>query len=112
MTGLCVDLTNLRQITDDDRDLEVELFTEFIQSSTRIVSMLEQSQGDDSQDIWSKSAHALKGISFNLGAAQLGLLCQEAQEKASADASQKAVMLNNIQREHANVIAFLNAQLA
>jgi len=104
VTELCVDLSNLRELTDGDKELEAELFEEFIESSQKLLATLENS---DSPTEWSKAAHALKGISANLGAMTLSEIARTAQEKDGALSSEKLQLLNALKHENAKVIQFL-----
>lgn len=99
-----VDLTNLREATDGDQELEQELFQEFAESSTELITELENA---DSNDAWAKTSHALKGISINLGAGQLGAYCKIAQESAEESEETKSELLNKIKVEHKKVLEFL-----
>ena len=106
-----VDLQNLHDLTDGDREFEQELFDEFLSSSHQMVQTLKHhivDQGDNEE--WRSSAHALKGISYNLGAEKLGDLCKQAQESCDAEAKSKIELLDQIKSEYDRVVDFLNQQ--
>ena len=108
-----VDLTNLRLVTDGDPDLERELFDEFITSSVDLVTELEaHCAGENSNEDWRKSAHALKGIAANLGASHLAEISKQGQEGAEKDLEWKVDLLGQIKQEREKVVAFLQAQSA
>jgi HPt (histidine-containing phosphotransfer) domain-containing protein len=109
MTELVVDLSNLREATDGDRELEQELFEEYITSSQELVSELDDllAQSGDNES-WRKAAHALKGISANLGANRLAEISKHAQDSHEDDNSVKHDLLSQIREEHKKVIDFLN----
>jgi HPt (histidine-containing phosphotransfer) domain-containing protein len=102
-----VDLSNLRDMTDGDPNLEKELFREFYVSSETCIAALQINADPSVAETWRKSAHALKGIALNLGAQKLGDLCKMAQEEYMADISAKEALLNDIQTEYHAVKEFL-----
>lgn len=104
-----VDLTNLREMTDGDKELESQLFSEFFTSSEECIATLKNNCSDGTNEVWRTAAHALKGTSYNLGAAKLGDLCKKAQENNAAFSLEKQAMLNDIQLEYADVKKFLGA---
>jgi HPt (histidine-containing phosphotransfer) domain-containing protein len=103
-----VDLTNLRTITDGDRDTELLLFEEFHISGTPLLQAMQQGCVEGHSEDWRRAAHALKGAAYNLGAQMLGDLCKQAQESADATAAAKAALLSRIREEYGTVISFLN----
>ncbi|MGB0720421.1 MAG: Hpt domain-containing protein [Bdellovibrionales bacterium] len=106
-----VDLTNLREAIDGDKELEQELFDEFISSSKVLIIALEQHcAGNSDNEAWRKAAHALKGISVNLGADHLGTLSKDAQEGFEAASPEKNTWLSQIKAEHEKVLQFLSEQ--
>lgn len=104
-----VDLTNLRGMTDGDKEVEALLFEEFYASSEACIQVLENSIHGGGNEDWRKAAHALKGTSVNLGAMRLGELCKYAQEGFGAGVSEKNMMLAAIIAEYANVKTYLEA---
>jgi len=108
--SLSVNLTNLREITDGDTELEAELFEEFRTSSSALMIELEHNLQNDDYEPWRKTAHALKGIAANLGAGQLANLAKEGQENYKALVNVKQNLLNQIKSEYINVLRFLELQ--
>ena len=106
-----VDLTNFREMTDGDVELEEELFEEFISSSTDGISIMANSLGKGENDAWRATAHALKGVAQNLGAGKLGKLLEQAQSAANDDRQTKQKILLNIDDEFAAVRKYLNTAL-
>ncbi len=102
-----VDLTNLREMTGNDAALEKELFNIFLITAAESITILRNSCEPDATEAWRKAAHALKGISLNLGAEGLGKLCEEAQDSATAMQDKKQAMLADIEAEHMRVEGFL-----
>lgn len=107
--GNPVDLTNLREMTDGDHDLEMELFEEFYRSATQCIVNMENNCTDGENEDWRAAAHALKGTAYNLGAEPLGGLCKVAQEKFAASGAEKQEMLSGIKAEYAEVEKYLRS---
>ncbi|MEQ1706134.1 MAG: hypothetical protein ABL867_09225, partial [Rickettsiales bacterium] len=63
-----VDLDNLRSMTDGDAEMEKILFEEFFSCFDTAIINMQNNYGEDNREEWRKDAHALKGISMNLGA--------------------------------------------
>jgi HPt (histidine-containing phosphotransfer) domain-containing protein len=102
-----VDLTNLRTMTDGDRDLESALFQEFYTSTEAGLQSLAGNCTDGQNEVWRATAHALKGTSYNLGANAMGDLCKKAQETPAASGLDKRTLLGLLQAEYIKVKAFL-----
>lgn len=107
-----VDLTNLRDITDGDSSFEKLLFDEFISSAETTIQELHAACLEQEQVLWHEKTHALKGISYNLGAFTLGDLCQTGQESDLANIKQKAIILDEIIKEYDRVKAQLQKEVA
>lgn len=103
-----VNLTNLREITGGDRDIEQELFSMFITTAEDCLHQLAASYAPEHAEMWRKHAHAFKGISYNLGAEPLGDLCKDAQNKPDDAVADKKTLLSAIQDEFGRVQNFLS----
>ena len=106
-----VNLSNLREMTDGDKELEESLFLEFFSSSEKLLNQLTQALAEDDFEAWRTSAHALKGTSYNLGAQQLGDYCKKAQEGHAEPSQEKAPLLQLITSEYALVKEFLQTEM-
>jgi HPt (histidine-containing phosphotransfer) domain-containing protein len=104
-----VNLENLREITGGDREIEAELFKMFLDTATECLTGLTQALQTGSDEAWRKQAHAFKGISYNLGAENLGELCRQAQDAASASVADKTLLLAKLQDELTQVRTWLAA---
>jgi HPt (histidine-containing phosphotransfer) domain-containing protein len=102
-----VNLSNLRDMTGGDSELEKELFQVFIESSEECLKHLQACCKAEAEEEWRKQAHAWKGMSFNLGADQLGDLCKDAQERHTAAVSEKMQMLSELQEQYKQVKQYL-----
>jgi histidine phosphotransfer protein HptB len=112
MTDLqTLDLTNLRNVTDSDAELERELFNEFIRSSNNLLENLHACLQEGGNEPWQKISHAFKGLSMNLGAKHLAELCRKSQDSWERPDSEKAELLNKIREEHIKVLQALQTEI-
>ena len=108
MTNDSVDLTNLRELIQNDHEMEAALFDEFISSSNALMKELETYIScNDQNEEWRKAAHALKGIAINLGAERLGELAKDCQEQCDVPSQDKVELFKQLETEHGNVLEFL-----
>src|SRR5689334_20471071 len=96
-----VDLTDLRSLTDGDKEMELALFKEFYTSSEALLGTLGKHCVDGPSETWRTTAHALKGSAYNLGAMGLGDLYKHAQENPAASSSDKQKLLEKMKTEYA-----------
>jgi HPt (histidine-containing phosphotransfer) domain-containing protein len=102
-----INFDNLREMTDGDAQVEQELFQVFIDTAEECLDLMRSSCESDDREIWRTQAHALKGISLNLGAEPLGILCHHAQLSFNSPPSDKVELLKVIVAEYNNVKAEL-----
>ena len=105
-----VDLTNLREMTDGDKDLESALFQEYFSSSEKLLGEISQALASDDSEEWRRAAHALKGTSYNLGAQRLGDHCKVAQESSLSPKEEKERLYKTISSEYELVKDYLLQQ--
>lgn len=98
-----LDFTNLRKITGGDAILESELFQIFLDSARECLSFMRLGLKNDDETLWRTQAHAFKGLSYSIGAEELGNLCRAAQENCAVPVLQKQQMLNEIEKAFALV---------
>jgi len=110
MTNPAVDLSNLREMTNGDKDLEGVLFQEFFASTKQLLTQLTQAFESDNPEAWKAAAHALKGTAYNLGAQQLGDYCKTAQEDFEISRDIKQPLLQSIAQEYGQVKEFLEKE--
>jgi HPt (histidine-containing phosphotransfer) domain-containing protein len=106
-----LDFTNLRKITGGDAILESELFQIFLDSSKECLMFMRQGLETGDETLWRTQAHAFKGISFSIGADELGRLCKDAQENYTLPPEIKSQMLIAIEKEYAHVARQLDESL-
>lgn len=102
-----VDLTNLREVTDGNPDLEKSLFGNFFQCAEENIQELSHNCIDGASTAWTEQAHALKGAALNMGAFNLGEICDRAQNMHEATANDRAVTYTQIKNEYEAVKAYL-----
>lgn len=98
-----LDMTNLREIIDHDRELEQELIKNFHACYQDCMRELEAGIVNHDNVMWRNAAHALKGIAFNLGAQQLGELSLKAERGCEKPYPEKVELLGAIKHEYAAV---------
>lgn len=94
-----VDLSNMREITGGDRELELELFQTFIRCGEESLDVLTNICSDGNQPDWKEHSHSLKGEAANLGAKKLAALCQQSQESFALPKNEKLEILGQIKQE-------------
>lgn len=102
-----VDLTDLREMTEGDAEMEKELFEEFFSSSEECIATMEANCADGINEPFRAGAHALKGTAINLGATRLSELCKTAQESHAVSAEEKKGLVDGIKNEYSQVKSFL-----
>lgn len=107
-----VNLSNLRQITGGNKELELDLFNEFISSSGLLLKEMHENYAEENNEEWRRNAHALKGIAFNLGAYELAELAKQGQESYEANKNEKKHLLGQLDQTHQDVLAYLKKEMA
>ncbi len=107
MNSTPVDLTNLHELTDGDRDFELQMFEAFFESAQQCLANLEASLAAEDSMAWRAAAHAFKGVAYNLGAQPLAEVCKAAQEGCDAEQNEKAAQLKAIHSAYGEVQQFL-----
>jgi HPt (histidine-containing phosphotransfer) domain-containing protein len=102
-----LNMTNLRDIIDHDKELERELIQNFYTCYHACMVDLEASFETMDAVQWRNAAHALKGVAYNLGAEQLGSLCLKSEHACHADAPTKSILFLEIKTAYAAVAGAL-----
>ncbi len=106
---MTIDLTNLRGMTGGDKELEKELFKEFVLSGDKLIAELKKSLADNYNESWCTVSHGFKGIALNLGAENLSELCKKAQMNDSPTNADKQSLLTQIELEYNKVKELLGS---
>lgn len=102
----CVDLTQLRSISDGDVELEKHLLQIFTAQSDENMQTLLQEYEKGNLQSWQKSAHMFKGGALGIGATALANLCSQAQHFNGTTVEQY-MLLMKIGSEYATVKNYL-----
>ena len=105
-----INFDNLHALTGQDPALERDLFQLFDDSARDRVQVMSACLADNDQAGWKNAAHALKGISFNLGADSLAQLCARAETISAV--TEKQALLEQINAAIEAVRAVLVAEIA
>ncbi len=103
-----IDMEQLRSFSEGDAEEEQALFGLFLDQTSRLIAILEQSTDEDSQADWQSAAHRLKGSAGNLGAMPLYDVCKRAEQHAADGRLQKVDMLIEIKSELNHVERFIH----
>jgi len=106
-----VNFENLTNITGGDKEIEESLLNCFLSSSAECIEELRAALASNNDGTWEKSAHAMAGISLNLGATHLGTLCKQAQHGQALPSDEKAKVLADIEREWVCVCHVIETKL-
>ena len=104
-----VDLSNLRDLVDDDVELEKSLFAEFYLNGDTLLAAMRASLASGDNNAWRSAAHALKGVSLNLGAFILSNLCKEGQDSYQSPNAEKAALLAKMEDSFAVAKTYLQS---
>ena len=82
-----IDLTRLHSITEGDKETEKMLLTMFYDTTCRILSDLQNNNGE-----WKKLVHELRGAAANLGLGLLAEACLEAEQNPPTGPDREAFL--------------------
>lgn len=93
-----VDRADLEQSSLGDTEFERELLSEFLSSSSTMLSSLAGAVATSDPSGVMKAAHSLKGCSWTVGARALGAECEQLEQEAKGGSIEQAEQrLNRIQ---------------
>lgn len=98
-----LNMENLREIIDNDRELERELVSNFYTCYHTCMSELETSLDTQDTVLWRNAAHALKGIAYNIGAECLGELSLKAERACESSILEKQELFEALKQSYAAV---------
>ena len=101
-----LDLTQFRKFTDGDRKTEIERINAFIQQSDKNLPTLGKNRSGADNRAWGEVAHMLKGGAGGIGAEELRLLSDEAQNFAGTR-ERRAELFGKIGEKYERVKAYL-----
>lgn len=103
-----VDLTNLSEIIEDP-EMRKEIFNAFFKTAEQMLQDLKQLLDKNNCNDWKSNAHSFKGMALSVGANNLGMICQAAQDKYLEDIEAKKQMLEEISQEFLAVKIYINS---
>lgn len=104
-----LNVETLREITEGDRELEQKFIDMFMRNFGDCLARLEPLVDYDSEKLWSKIVHELKGSSANIRAETLSEICSEAEPLT--DSVQKREVFERMRAEYQRYQAALKAAL-
>lgn len=108
-----VDRADLEQSSLGDAEFERELLSEFLSSSSSMLSSLAGAVASSDPSGVMKAAHSLKGCSWTVGARALGAECEQLEQEAKGGSVEQAEQrLNRIQGLLQEVDAYVRANWA
>jgi len=108
---IAVDLKYLRNVIEDDRELEKELFIMFVENGKKNIQKMEKSIIENNSNDWYMASHAFKGASSSIGAFDLSKVLEIAQHSYLEDQQRKNEILVIINKEFDHVISFISSEL-
>jgi len=108
---IAIDLKYLRNVIEDDRELEKELFIMFIENGKKNIQKMDKSISENNSNDWYMASHAFKGASSSIGAFDLSRALEIAQHSYLDDQQRKNEILATIKKEFDYVITFINLEL-
>lgn len=107
-----IDVEFLRNVIDNDREFEKELFAIFTENAARNIQKMEDAMNKNDNNAWYMASHAFKGAAASIGAFNLSKLLEYAQKHADENAVAKADVVKKVKDEFKLVQDFIDAELA
>ncbi|HBR69207.1 MAG TPA: hypothetical protein DEA55_07525 [Rhodospirillaceae bacterium] len=102
-----IDMATLRTFSGGDAATEAEFIQVFYDQSLLHLQKLKESCVDGTSEDWKESAHLLKGGTGMIGALKMRDLCAKAQEMLTSTKTERAAILEKINREFDKVCSKL-----
>jgi PAS domain S-box-containing protein len=108
-----IDLAALEQFTGGDKDIERDIFRQFLDATRADAQALRQTIGGSNPQASAKAAHRVKGSSRMMGANPLADVAEQMEKAGKAgDAATILALLPAFEQEHARLLAWLEAAIA
>ncbi len=107
-----IDVEFLRNVIDNDREFEKELFAIFTENAARNIQKMEEAMNKNDNNAWYMASHAFKGAAASIGAFNLSKLLEYAQKHSDENAAAKADVVQKVRAEFKLVQEFIDAELA
>ena len=90
-----INISRLKDIAGDDRDLIMSLFSMFLEGYNNCLKKMDEALKESNTEIstqnWHDAVHELKGSAYNLGFAELGDFCTGAESIIEKDSMHQAI---------------------
>ncbi len=106
-----VDFTLLESFSEGDIDVEKTFINIFIEESDKGIEILRDNCTSGENNVWSETAHKLKGASGNIGAESLRHLCEQAQHIGNVDISVREELFKKIEQIYDEVVVQLKIRI-
>ena len=94
----------------NDPEVEKELIEIFYESSEECLTALKANLTDETDEEFRTQSHAWKGMALNLGANELGRLCENGQRHEGMDEAGKTALVGEMEAEYNKVKDYLEKQ--
>ncbi len=106
-----IDLEFLRNVIENDREFEKELFAIFIENAKSNLVKMDEAIKNSDNNAWYMASHAFKGAAASIGAFDLSKSLEYAQRHPEDSMEEKTQILQKIRDEFRLVIDFINEEL-
>ncbi len=103
-----IDMAEIRFYSDGNIDKERKLVGIFEKQTVAVLATLRENCVDGENVPWREAAHLLKGSAGSIGAAQLRMLCADAQEAGPETAGWRRNLLADIEHEIGRILRYFS----
>jgi len=107
-----IDIDFLRNVIDNDREFEKELFAIFSENAERNIVKMEEAINKTDNNAWYMASHAFKGAAASVGAFELSKLLEHAQKHPEDAAAEKNNILQQVKDNFKLVLDFIKEEVA
>jgi HPt (histidine-containing phosphotransfer) domain-containing protein len=107
-----IDIDFLRNVIDNDREFEKELFAIFTENAQRNISKMEEAVKKSDNNGWYMASHAFKGAAASIGAFELSKTLEHAQRHPEDSAADKNTVLQKVKEQFKLVQDFIQEEMA
>jgi HPt (histidine-containing phosphotransfer) domain-containing protein len=111
MTKQAIDTEFLRNIIENDKEFEKELFEIFVENANRNIAKMEAAMKEADNNSWYMSSHAFKGAAGSVGAFDLSRTLEYAQKHPDDSALLKEETLKKVKEELNLVLEFIAKEM-
>jgi HPt (histidine-containing phosphotransfer) domain-containing protein len=112
MTNQAIDTEFLRNIIENDKEFEKELFDIFVENANRNLAKMEAAMKSADNNSWYMASHAFKGAAASIGAFELSKILEYAQKHPEDSAFLKEETIKKVRDEFNLVLEFIAKESA